>query len=122
MVPSLMNVLFLSPGYPPEMPKFTRGLAEAGASVIGFGDQQEHAIPDEAKRHLAMYVRAGGFADEDAIVAQVVELSRRVRIERVACLWEPLMVLAARLRETLGLPGMTVAETIPFRAAAPPAP
>jgi len=110
-----MNVLFLSPGYPPEMPKFTRGFAQAGASVIGLGDQHEHAIPEEARRHLAMYVRVGGFANEDAIVAQVVELSRRVRIERVACLWEPLMVLAARLRETLGLPGMTVAETVPFR-------
>jgi hypothetical protein len=110
-----MNVLFLSPGYPPEMPKFTRGLAQAGARVIGIGDQTEAALPEEARRNLAMYVKTGGFADEDAILAQVHELAGRVRIERVECLWEPLMVLAARLREMLGLPGMTVAETIPFR-------
>jgi len=45
----------------------------------------------------------------------VREYARRVRIDRVENLWEPTMVLAARLRETLGLPGMTVAETIPFR-------
>lgn len=110
-----MNVLFLSPGYPPEMPKFTRGLAEAGARVIGLGDQHESALPEAARRNLAMYTKAGGFSDEDAILAQVRELAGRVRIERVECLWEPLMVLAARLREMLGLPGMTVAETVPFR-------
>jgi biotin carboxylase len=44
-----------------------------------------------------------------------MEIARRVKIERVACLWEPLMVMAARIRERLGLPGMTVAETVPFR-------
>src|SRR3712207_7260919 len=34
---------------------------------------------------------------------------------QVECLWEPYMVLAARIRETLGVPGMTVEETLPFR-------
>jgi biotin carboxylase len=38
-----------------------------------------------------------------------------VRIDRVECLWEPYMILAARLREELGLPGLTVAQTVPFR-------
>ena len=34
-----MDVLMLAPGYPGEMPHFTRGLAEVGAKVIGVGDQ-----------------------------------------------------------------------------------
>ncbi len=110
-----MNVLYLSPGYPPESPKFTRGLAEAGARVIGLGDQHESALPEVARRNLAMYVQCGGFANEDAVLAQVRDLANRVRIHQVECLWEPLMVLAARVREQLGLPGMTVAETVPFR-------
>ena len=33
-----MNVIFISPGYPPEMPWFVRGLARVGAGVIGIGD------------------------------------------------------------------------------------
>jgi carbamoylphosphate synthase large subunit len=37
------------------------------------------------------------------------------RIDMVECLWEPYMLLAARLREDLGLPGLTVAQTVPFR-------
>jgi biotin carboxylase len=45
----------------------------------------------------------------------VRQWSKNVRIDRVECLWEPGMILAARLRESLGLPGMTVAETVPFR-------
>ena len=48
-----MNVLFLSPGYPPEMPKFVKGLAQSGARVIGLGDQPEKALPPDARDHLA---------------------------------------------------------------------
>ncbi|MEM6457648.1 MAG: ATP-grasp domain-containing protein, partial [Acidobacteriota bacterium] len=31
------------------------------------------------------------------------------------CLWEPGMLIAAKLREVFGLPGMSVAQTVPFR-------
>jgi len=110
-----MNVLMISPGYPPEMPLFTRGLAAVGARVIGLGDQPEAALAPDVRTSLAHYMHVRSFADEDAIVAQVRDLARRIRIERVECLWEPMMILAARLRETLGLPGMTVEETVPFR-------
>ena len=110
-----MNVLFLSPGYPPEHPKFVRGLAEVGASVIGMGDQPVEALPHEVRRHLAAYERCGGFSDERALVAQAIELAGRARIDRVECLWEPLMIAAARIREAIGAPGLTVAQTIPFR-------
>ena len=110
-----MNVLMLSPGYPPEMPFFTRGLAQVGARVIGLGDQHESAVPSPAREHLAAYVQVGGFNDEEAILARVRELARQTRIDRVECLWEPLMILAARIREMLRLPGMTVDETVPFR-------
>ena len=35
-----MKVLFLSPGYPAEMPYFVRGLAAVGAQVLGLGPGQ----------------------------------------------------------------------------------
>jgi hypothetical protein len=110
-----MNVLMISPGYPPEMPLFTRGLASVGARVIGLGDQPTGALPETVRRSLADYVQIRSFADEDAIVEQVKQYARGTQVDRVENLWEPTMVLAARLREALGLPGMTVAETIPFR-------
>lgn len=110
-----MNVLMLSPGFPREMRYFTRGLAEVGAHVIGLGDQPKAALEEPARSSLSAYVQVRSWLDEDAVIQQVVELARTVPIHRVECLWEPYMVLAARLRETLGLPGMTVAQTIPFR-------
>jgi biotin carboxylase len=110
-----MNVVMLSPGYPAEMAFFTRGLAAVGASVIGVGDQSASALPPIAREALAHYVQVGELADEAAVAATVGDLTRQVRIDRVECLWEPYMILAARLRETLGLDGLTVAQTVPFR-------
>jgi biotin carboxylase len=110
-----MNVLFLSPGYPPEMPKFVRGLAQTGAWVIGLGDQPRDALPREAREALAGYVQGPGFADEEALVGKAREIAQHVRIDRVISMWEPLMIVAARVREALDVPGMTVAETVPFR-------
>jgi hypothetical protein len=48
-----MNALLLSPGYPADMPEFTRGLAEAGARVIGVGDTPPDSLPGLVRRCLA---------------------------------------------------------------------
>jgi len=110
-----MNVLMISPGYPAEMAFFTRGLAAAGASVIGVGDQPVVSVPAIARDALAHYIPVGSLAAGDAVAATVRELARQVRIDRVECLWEPYMMLAAQLRQDLDLPGLTVAQTVPFR-------
>jgi formate-dependent phosphoribosylglycinamide formyltransferase (GAR transformylase) len=110
-----MNVLMISPGFPRELRYFTRGLKRVGARVIGLGDQPESVLEEPARSSLSAYVQVRSWQDEQAILAQVAELAGSVRIDRVECLWEPYMVLAARIREMLGLPGMTVAQTIPFR-------
>ena len=110
-----MNVLMISPGYPAEMAFFTRGLAQAGASVIGLGDQSTGALPETARHALTHYIQVGSLADDMGVAATVRDLARHARIDMVECLWEPYMVLAARLREELGLPGLTVAQTVPFR-------
>jgi biotin carboxylase len=110
-----MNVLMISPGYPAEMAFFTRGLGQAGATIIGLGDQSPDALPPIASDALDHYVHTGSLADEDHVVATVRGLARHVRIDQVECLWEPYMVLAARLREMLALPGLTVDRTVPFR-------
>ncbi|MDH3283793.1 MAG: ATP-grasp domain-containing protein [Acidobacteriota bacterium] len=105
----------IAPGYPAEMPRFARGLAEVGARVLGLGDQHESALGPELRRHLAAYQRVDSLWDEDAVMRELARWTSRVRFERVECLWEPGMMLAARIRELLGVPGLTVQETIPFR-------
>ncbi|MBZ0090067.1 MAG: hypothetical protein K8H90_06795, partial [Thermoanaerobaculia bacterium] len=109
------NILMISPGYPAEMPYFTRGLARVGARVIGVGDQAKEALPQVAREHVSHHLQVRSLWDEPAVVREVQKLTRQVRIDRVECLWEPGMILAAKLREALELPGMSVAQTIPFR-------
>jgi hypothetical protein len=111
----MTSVLMLSPGFPAEMPWFTRGLARAGARVIGIGDQSPAALPPEARAALSEYVRVPNLWDESAMVDEVRKLHESTPIERVECLWEPGMMLAARLREALGLPGLDLEHTVRFR-------
>ena len=110
-----MNVLMISPGYPAEMAFFTRGLGQAGADVIGLGDQSQEALPGHRQTGPGA-LRPGRLAGRRRPGRRDrARLARQLRIDQVECLWEPYMVLAARLREQLGLPGLTVAQTLPFR-------
>jgi hypothetical protein len=109
-----MNIVMISPGYPAEMAYFTRGLAAVGARVIGVGDQPASSLPDAARSALAHYEHVD-LADEGAVIGALRGLAQHVSIDRVECLWEPYMILAARIREMFGLPGMTVEQTLPFR-------
>ena len=109
-----MNIVMISPGFPLEQAYFTRAVAQTGAQVIGVGDQPVHALPQEAQDHLAHYEHVS-LADEAAVLAALEGLARNVRIDQVECLWEPYVVLAARIREHLGLPGMSVEQATWFR-------
>lgn len=110
-----MNVLMIAPGYPGEMPYFCRGLTRHGGKVYGLSDVPEHDLPALAREHLAGYLRVPNLTDEDAVVRAVVAGVGGHRIERVVCLWEPGVVLAAKLREALGAPGMRAAQAQTFR-------
>jgi biotin carboxylase len=110
-----MNVLFLSPNYPPEMQQFTRGLAEVGARVFGVGDTPREALPEHVARHLAGYLQVPAILDEDDVIRRVVDWLGPHRVDRVEGLWEVVALLAARLRERLGVPGMSVDTVSGFR-------
>ncbi len=110
-----MQVLMISPGYPPEMAYFTRALAQTGARVLGLGDGPAGGLDPIARASLSDYLQVGNMWDEAATVAAVKRWPAARGLDRVECLWEPGVILAARLREGLGLPGQDVAHAIPFR-------
>jgi biotin carboxylase len=110
-----MQVVYLSPGFPAEMPLFVRGLAAVGARVLGVGDQPASALPPEVREALADYLQVRSFGDEAAVVQQVQQWLRGRSVDRVECLWERLMYLAAQLREAFGVPGMSREQTLVFR-------
>lgn len=110
-----MNVLFIAPGYPDEMPLFVRGLSRHGARVYGVSDVPESQLPEMTRRHLSGYVQAD-LRDEAGAVAAVRRAAEgRLPFDRVISLWEPGVILAARLREALGVPGMGVEQARLYR-------
>ncbi|MEO0481050.1 MAG: ATP-grasp domain-containing protein [Planctomycetota bacterium] len=110
-----MNVLMLSPGFPEDMPYFTRGLAIAGARVFGVGDQPKAALKPEVRDALTDYLQVRSLWKIDEVVKEIRGFLRNRSIDRVETLWEPAMLIAARLRELLGCPGLNVEQTEPFR-------
>ena len=110
-----MNVLYIAPGYPDEMPLFVRGLSRHGARVFGLGDVPEGQLPEMTRRHLSGYIQAD-IRDEAGTVEAVRRAADgRVRFDRVVALWEPAVLLAARLREALGVEGMRYDHAMLFR-------
>ena len=110
-----MNVLMISPGFPADMPYFARGLAQMGARVIGIGDQPSQSLPEEARQAVTAHLHVSSLWDEAAVIDRVRRETRHVQIDRVECLWEPAMIVAARLRQALGVPGLDVEQTRAFR-------
>src|SRR5438105_3617777 len=102
-----MRVVFLAPAYPPEMIQYTRGLAEVGAEVYGVGDTPREALPREVKPHLYDYLQVPRILDEDDVIERVSTWLEGTSIDRVLANWEVLVMLAARLRERWGMPGMS---------------
>jgi len=102
-----MRVVFLSPGFPPEMIQYTRGLAEVGAEVFGIGDTPRGALSPQVKPHLHDYLEVPGILNEDDVIERATAWMRGKSVDRVLANWEVLVMLAARLRERWGIPGMS---------------
>jgi biotin carboxylase len=94
------------------MRQFTRGLAEVGAEVLGVGDG---SLDPELRRYVSDYLEVPSIMDEEDVIARVHGWLRGRSIDRVLANWEPLVVVAARLRERFGMPGMSVDAVRGFR-------
>jgi hypothetical protein len=97
------------------MAYFTRALAQVGARVLGIGDGPAAGLDPIARSALSDYLQVRNLWDEQATVDAVRNWHAARALDRVECLWEPGVILAARLREALGLPGQDVRHAIPFR-------
>jgi hypothetical protein len=110
-----MLVLIISPGYPADMPQFTRGLAEVGATVLGVGDSPKESLPEAARNALSGYLQVRSLWNIPSVVYELRAWLQGRQIDRIECLWEAAMLLAAELRQALNVPGLSVQATLPFR-------
>ena len=110
-----MRVVFFAPTYPVEMVQFTRGLADVGAEVYGVADAPKESLPKVLRDSMHGYLQVPRIMDEDDVMNRVSTWLKGKSIDRVLANWEPLTIMAARLRERWGLPGMSVDTVTAFR-------
>jgi biotin carboxylase len=67
------------------------------------------------KPYLHDYLQVPRIMDEDDVIERVTAWMRGKEVDRVLANWEPLVILAARIRERWGMPGMSVDAVRGFR-------
>lgn len=106
----------LTPGFPGEMPLFTRALSVQGAKVLGVANGPVSDLPDMARKHLSGYLQVEDlFTDTESAIQQIRYWVGSQTIDRVCCLWEPGVELAAEIREALNVPGQSFEQAQRFR-------
>lgn len=110
-----MKILFIAPHFPAEMPQFTRALAEVGAEVWGAGNVPASHLSGQVRHVLAGYLELQHMLDERLQLREAVSVAAPHNFDCIETHWEPTVLLAARLRDALGVPGMDADTVMGFR-------
>lgn len=103
-----MHVLFLAPDTHAYNHEFIRGLKELGATVTALGPAPRERLSQKVRPYLDEYSAVHKLLDETELLARAREFDKIKRIDRVETIDEPLVVAAAKLRNSLGVPGLSV--------------
>jgi len=106
-----VNIVFVEPHFPRNQREFVRGLAEAGANVLGVGETPVEYLDDELKSWMGHYEQVGSVTDVDAMTHVVRKLQGMVWVDRLEATIEAHTMPAAVVREATGIPGTSVHTT-----------
>jgi len=107
-----MNVLYLSPHFPPNFYGFVTGLARRGIKVLGIGEEHHDNLAGDLKESLTDYYRVDNLEDYEQVYrAAAFFIYRHGRISRVESHNEHWMMHEARLREDFAIIGPDIAQT-----------
>ncbi len=111
-----MNILFLSPLFPPNAHAFCRALQGRGATVLGIGD--EPAAPHSAElAALTEYVCEPRMAEYEALSASMRALVRRHgRVHRLDSNGEHWLEAEGKLRDDFEVVGLSHAQVLALRS------
>lgn len=106
-----MNVVFLSPHFPPHLWLFCARLRELGATVLGIADAPWEMLRPELRDVLTEYYRVPDLHDEDALVRALGYFTHRYgKLDRIDSLNEHWLEIEARLRDDFNIPGLRTAD------------
>lgn len=102
-----MNVVFLSPHFPPQWFRFAVALRHAGATVLGIADVNHHELRPELRDALHDYYRVDNLHNYDQLVRAIGWfIHRHGRIDRLDSLNEHWLEAEAALRTDFNIPGI----------------
>jgi hypothetical protein len=106
-----MNVVFLSPHFPPPMFLYCVRLRDAGATVLGIADAPYEQLRPELRGALTEYYRVPDMHDTDALTRGLGYFTHRYgKIDRIDSLNEYWLETEARLRTEFNVPGLRIDE------------
>ncbi|MCC6160232.1 MAG: ATP-grasp domain-containing protein [Deltaproteobacteria bacterium] len=107
-----MNLVFVSPHFPPQYHLFCVAARRRGINVVGVGDAPFESLRAELAAALAEYVYVSDMNDDDAMIrAMGYMTSRHGKIDRIDSLNEHWLEVEARLRENFNVFGQKPADT-----------
>jgi len=111
-----VNVLFLSPHFPPNFWQFCRGLRQAGANPLGLADAPWEALRPELQATLSEYYRVPDMQRHDDLVRALGYLTfRHGRLDRLDSMSEFWLETEARLRDDFNVFGLRTADMARFK-------
>lgn len=107
-----MNLIYISPHFPPNFTNFSIELAKNGVNVLGIADTPYEQLDDLLKASLTDYYRVENLDDYNQVYrACACFIHKHGRIDRVESHNEYWMMHEARLREDFNIIGPDVAQT-----------
>ena len=102
-----MNVVFLSPQFPPHYHQFCQRLKRDGANVLGIGDAPYEQMPIPVKDSLTEYFRVPDMHDYDALVRACGYYTHKYgKIDRFESLNEYWLNTEAKIRDDFNILGI----------------
>jgi formate-dependent phosphoribosylglycinamide formyltransferase (GAR transformylase) len=106
-----VNIVFVEPHFPKNQREFPRALAAVGAHVIGIGETPWDYLDDELKSWMVHYEQVGSVTDRWQMTEAVRRVQGMVWVDRMESTIEAHQMVAAQVREDLGIPGTSVRTT-----------
>lgn len=106
-----MNIVFVEPHFPRNQREFARALAGTGATVIGIGETPLDYLDDQLKDWMVHYEQVGSVTDLHQMTEAVRRVQGMVWVDRLESTIESHQMVAAQVREELGIPGTSVRTT-----------
>ena len=102
-----MNVVFLSPHFPPNWFRFVVGLRNAGATTLGIADQPWESLRPELRSALDEYYRVDDLGSHEQLTRALGWfIHRHGLVGRIDSLNEHWLAVEARLRTDFNIPGI----------------